>query len=80
MTLLKPSVSWVDTLKVLSDAQPLALSLVERMSSLPHQPGPPQPQSLLVCLALEFVLLPRKEGHEAWHLLTASSERTHAQH
>lgn len=72
VTLLKPSVSWVHTLKVLSDAQPLALSLVERMSSLPHWPGPPQPQSLLVCLALElYFCLERKDMKPGICLLPA---------
>jgi hypothetical protein len=36
-----------------------------RMSSLPHQPDLPQPQSLLLCLALEFVLLPKNDKNEA---------------
>lgn len=71
-TVRKLSVSWVDTWKVLADAQVLALSPVGRMSFLPHQPDPPQPQSFLVCLALAFAYCQLREdpgpalNHRCW--------------
>lgn len=60
VTVRKLGVSWVDTWKVLADAQVLALSPVGRISFLPHQPGPPQPQSF-VYLALAFAYCQLRE-------------------
>lgn len=59
-TARKLSVSWVDTWKVLGDAQVLALSPVGRMSFLPHQPGPP------VCLTLAFAYCQLREDPWWW--------------